>query len=66
MSKLTKKQAAIIGLYAGVTCGPFADIHEYAEKLLGRPIFTHEFANSKFVEDLKQKSKADFLAICHN
>lgn len=66
MNRLTKRQAAIIGLYTGVTCGPFADIHEYAEKLISRPIFTHEFATTKFVEMMKEKAKADFLAICYN
>lgn len=65
MNKLTKQQAAIIGLYTEVTCGPFADIHEYAEKILGRPIFTHEFASSKLIAELKEKAKADFIAICH-
>ena len=64
--KLTKEQAAIIGLYTGVTCGPFSDIHEYAEKLTGGPIFTHQFANKLFVEQLKEKAKPDFLAICFN
>jgi hypothetical protein len=64
--KLTKEQAAIIGLYTGVTCGPFSDIHEYAEKLIGGPIYTHLFTNTKFVEELKEKSKPDFLAICFN
>ncbi len=66
MNKLTKKQAAIVGLYTGTTCGPFSDIHEYAEKLHGEPIFTHQFANENFVKELKEKAKKDFLAICFN
>lgn len=63
-SRLTKEQAAIIGLYTGVTCGSFADIQEYAEKLLGRPIWTHEFGYSDLVVQLKAAAKPDFLFLC--
>jgi len=62
--KLTKEQAAIIGAYTGYSAGPFADIQEYAEKVLGRPIWTHEFANKKLVADLQEASKVDFISLC--
>jgi hypothetical protein len=62
--KLTKEQAAIIGLYTGVTCSNFSYIHEYAEQKLGRPIFTHDFANESLMTGLKNLTKEDFLAIC--
>lgn len=65
MNKLTKEQAAIIGLYTGITCGPFRDIHELAEKIIGRSIFTHEFADKDFCEELKQKIKPMFIEICN-
>ena len=64
MKKLTKKQAAIIGAYTGITCGPFSEIHEYAEGKFGRPVFTHEFAIDEFMEKLKAVAKDDFLLIC--
>lgn len=63
--RLTKRQAAIIGAYTGVTCGPFADIHEYAEELLGDGIQTITFAGREFAALLKEKAKADFISICH-
>jgi len=61
--RLTKEQAAIIGAYAGVACGPFGDIQEYAEETLGRPIFTLEFAFN--ADEIKQAARADFLALCY-
>lgn len=64
MDRLTRQQAAVIGAYTGVTAGPFSDIHEYAEKLLGRAIFTHEFAQEELVQELKAAAKEDFLNIC--
>lgn len=63
--RLTKEQAAIIGAYTGITCGSFGDIHELAEKRLGRPIWTHQFADVRLVEELKAAVSPDFLAICH-
>lgn len=36
MERLTKQQAAIIGAYTGIVAGPFSDLHEYAEKIMGR------------------------------
>ena len=38
VQKLTREQAAIVGLYTGVCCGPFEDIHELAEKILEREV----------------------------
>jgi hypothetical protein len=65
VQKLTKEQAAIIGAYTGITCGSFSDIHKLAEKLLERPIFTHEFANKVFNNELKEKVKPLFLELCY-
>jgi hypothetical protein len=62
---LTKEQAAIIGAYTGICCGPFSDIQDLAEKELGRPVFTHEFAMEETTEELREKVRPLFLAICH-
>ena len=63
--KLTRKQAAIIGAYTGVTCGPFGDIHKYVDSLPGlKGIMTHDFASENICEIIRKESKADFLAIC--
>lgn len=63
--KLTREQAAIIGVFTGTSCGPFSDVHEKAEKLLGRPVFTHELGNKVVWAELKEKVKPEFLAICY-
>jgi hypothetical protein len=64
MERLTRKQAAIIGAYTGILCGPFDDMQEYIEKVMGRPVWAHEMAFESFTKELKEKSKADFLALC--
>ena len=62
--KLTREQAAIIGLYSGVSVGPFEDVHKLAENLLDRPVFTHELANGDVWEKLKALIKPQFIELC--
>jgi hypothetical protein len=64
MTKLTREQAAIIGLYTGVSVGPFEDVHKLAEDLLERPVFTHELANDNVWEKLKELIKPQFVDLC--
>ena len=64
MEKLTREQAAIIGAYTGYLCGSFVDMSNYIEKILGRPVWTHELASEELQSEIKRKSKNDFLKIC--
>lgn len=64
---MTKSEAAIIETYTGVCMLTGDDrkyVYEYASKLIGRPIFTHEFAT--MAEELEAKSKSDFINLCKN
>lgn len=63
-TRLTRRQAAILGAFTGISCGPFEDVHGLAEELFGRPIWTHEFASQKVADDLKELSKPLFFEIC--
>lgn len=65
MNKLTREQAAIIGAYTGVLAGNFSDMHEYIERIMKRPVFTHEMGNEVIANQIKEAAKADFLAIAH-
>ena len=65
MEKLTKEQAAVIGAFTGYAVGPFSDIHEYAERKLGRSIWTHQFADKAISEELKEAAREDFVAIAY-
>ena len=39
-------------------------VYKYMEKLLGRPVYTHELAQKSVVKMLQEKSKADFIELC--
>lgn len=58
---LNKEQAAIVSAYTGFLVGSFSGLHEYVEKLLGRPIWTHQFPD--LADEIKEKSKQDFIAL---
>jgi hypothetical protein len=64
MERLTKEQAAVIGVFTGILCGSFSDMQEYASKLAGESLWTHEFASRELSDKLKELAKPDFLAIC--
>jgi hypothetical protein len=40
------------------------EVHKYIEKLLGRPVWTHEIANPNIQEEIHNKSKEAFLQLC--
>lgn len=65
MKRLTKEQAAIVGAYTGITASNFSVVHEYAEKVLGRPVWSHEFASQGLADKLREASREDFLDICY-
>lgn len=64
---MTDREKAIVMAYTGVamlTGEKFDVFHEYIEKILGRPVYTHELAFKSVWEQIKEKSKNDFLDIC--
>lgn len=66
---MTKKEAAVIEIFTGV-CMLTGDNtglrYEYAEKLLGHPVMTCDFADKEIMDKLKELSKPDFIEICRN
>jgi len=60
---MTKREAAIVSAYTGFLLGSFADMHEYAEELFGRPVWTHEFGAKEVADKLKELAKPDFISL---
>jgi len=63
MKKLTREQAAVIGAFTGYLVGPFSDMHGYVEGILGRPVWTHEFASEALSEEIQKAAKPDFMLL---
>lgn len=61
---MTKYEAIVVSAYTGFLMCDFNDMHEYIEKKLGRPIYTHELALDLIQDEIHEKVKPDFLKIC--
>jgi hypothetical protein len=60
---ITKREAAVISAYTGILLGPFDELHKYIEEIMERPVWTHELASKNVWEEIKLKSKPEFLAL---
>lgn len=64
---MTHKEAVLVSAYTGVLLTKsFKDVQDFCEKLLGRPIFTHEFAFSEVREEIREKCKPLILKMITN
>lgn len=64
---MTNNEKAIVMAYTGVCmlCGDdFQIFHKYVENIMGRPVYTHELADKAVEDEIKEKAKADFMALC--
>ena len=53
---MTKREAVLISAYTGYLLAPdFSDVAEYCQKVLGRPIYTHEYADPDLHRELQDK-----------
>ena len=61
---MTDKEKAIVMAYTGVTMlsgEKFLIFHKYVEDIMERSVFMHEFGSELLWEQIKEKSRADFL-----
>lgn len=60
---MTREESAIISAFTGVLAGPFDAFHEYVEKIMGRPVLTHELGDRDTMIEIQEKSRVDFVAL---
>ena len=63
---MTKEEKLIVSAYTGVLMTNFGDLHKFIEEQLGRPVFTHELASEAVQQELQDKLKPKFLALCND
>ena len=61
---MTKQEKIVVSAYTGVLMCDLDDLHKYIQDKLGRPVWTHELASDAVWQEIKEKSKDEFLAIC--
>jgi len=63
---MTLDERIIVSAYTGVLMCDFQYVHEYIEKKLGRPVWTHEMASHDIWDEIQNATKSDFLSLCGN
>lgn len=64
---MTDREKAIVMAYTGVCMlsgDKFQIFHKYIEEIMGRPVYTHEMGIKAIEDEIKNRSKADFIALC--
>nr|DAG46651.1 MAG TPA: hypothetical protein [Caudoviricetes sp.] len=61
---MTLNEKIIVSTYTGYLMCDFDLVHTYIEKVMGRPVWTHEIGEKSFNDELMKKVKPDFLKIC--
>lgn len=63
---MTKDEKLIVSAYTGVLMCDMGDLQNYIESVLGRKIWTHDLADHEVWNEIKEKTKDDFLALCED
>lgn len=64
---MTDKEKAIVMAHTGIcmlTGEKFGVFHAYIEDIMGRPVYTHELAIQSISDEIKEKSRDDFIKLC--
>ena len=63
---MTDKEKAIVMAYTGfcmLNGDKFQIFHKYVEEIMGRPVWTHEMADKAVADEIRERAKADFIAL---
>ena len=63
---MTLRERVIVSAYTGVLMCDFERVQRYIEEKLGRPVYTHEFADPNIEKEIEDSIKPDFIALCGN
>ena len=61
---MTKHEKLVVSAYTGTLMTSWDEFQAYAESLLERSIFSHEFGTDRLAEQLKEAVKQEFINIC--
>ena len=64
---MTKEEAILLSAYTGFLLVPdFSDVHKFCEDTLGRPIWTHEFADQDVQKEIREKLRPQIMELVQN
>ena len=64
---MTREEAILLSAYTGFLFVPdFSEVHEFCEDTLGRPIWTHEFADDCVQKEIQEKLRPKIIELVQN
>ena len=63
---MTEQERIIVSAYTGYLLCDFGKVHEYIEKKMGRPVWTHELALKEVCDEIRDRCYEDFIALADN
>lgn len=60
---MTQHEKVVLSAYTGILMCDIDLVNKYITKILGRPVFTHELNSEEIWEEIREKSKEDFMAV---
>lgn len=64
---MTREEAILLSAYTGALLVPdFSDVHKFCEDTLGRPIWTHEFADQDVQKEIREKLRPQIMELVQN
>ena len=64
---MTREEAILLSAYTGFLFAPdFSEVHKFCEDTLGRPIWTHEFADSRVQKEIQEKLRPQIMELVQN
>ena len=64
---MTREEAILLSAYTGFLLAPdFSEVHKFCEDTLGRPIWTHEFADNCVQKEIQEKLRPQIMELVQN
>ena len=64
---MTREEAILLSAYTGfLLVQDFSDVHKFCEDTLGRPIWTHEFADRCVQKEIQEKLRPQIMELVQN
>ena len=61
---MTREEAILLSAYTGFLLAPdFSQVHKFCEDTLGRPIWTHEFADRDVQNEIREKLRPKIMEL---
>ncbi|MBP1589123.1 MAG: hypothetical protein ILO10_02885 [Kiritimatiellae bacterium] len=61
---MTQQERLVVSAYTGFLMTDWPLVHKFIQERIGRPIWTHQFADEKLWEKIRERLKPEFLALC--